>query len=68
MADENGDAGQSPGDGAHAVEPREQQVVPRLVDEREDPDDDEVREMIDHSYDLVVKGLPRAERTRILGQ
>ncbi len=24
--------------------------------------DDELREMIDHSYELVVKGLPRAKR------
>jgi predicted DNA-binding protein (MmcQ/YjbR family) len=31
-------------------------------------DDDEVREMIDHSYDLVVSGLPRAQRARVLGQ
>ena len=27
-------------------------------------DDDEVREMIDHSYELVVDRLPRAERAR----
>jgi predicted DNA-binding protein (MmcQ/YjbR family) len=28
-------------------------------------DDDELREMIDHSYDLVVGQLPRAERARL---
>jgi predicted DNA-binding protein (MmcQ/YjbR family) len=28
-------------------------------------DNDELREMIDHSYDLVVSKLPRAERTRL---
>jgi predicted DNA-binding protein (MmcQ/YjbR family) len=28
-------------------------------------DDDELREMIDHSYELVVDGLPRAERDRL---
>ena len=27
--------------------------------------DAEVRKMIDHSYDLVVRGLPRAERERL---
>jgi predicted DNA-binding protein (MmcQ/YjbR family) len=27
--------------------------------------DDELREMIDHSYRLVVAGLPRAERLRL---
>ena len=30
-------------------------------------DDDELREMIDHSYELVVSGLPRSERVRLLG-
>ncbi|MGH3435952.1 MAG: MmcQ/YjbR family DNA-binding protein [Sciscionella sp.] len=29
--------------------------------------DDELREMIDHSYELVVSQLPRAQRTRIFG-
>jgi predicted DNA-binding protein (MmcQ/YjbR family) len=29
-------------------------------------DDDELREMIDHSYDLVVRRLPRAIRDRLL--
>jgi predicted DNA-binding protein (MmcQ/YjbR family) len=29
-------------------------------------DTDELLEMIDHSYELVVSGLPRAERARIL--
>ena len=28
-------------------------------------DDDELRDMITHSYDLVVKGLPRADRQRL---
>jgi predicted DNA-binding protein (MmcQ/YjbR family) len=28
-------------------------------------DDDEMRELIDHSYELVVSGLPRAERARL---
>ena len=28
-------------------------------------EDDELREMIDHSYALVVAGLPRAQRARI---
>ncbi len=28
-------------------------------------DDDELREMIDHSYELVVNRLPRAERARL---
>jgi predicted DNA-binding protein (MmcQ/YjbR family) len=27
----------------------------------------ELHEMIDHSYELVVKSLPRAERARLLG-
>ena len=30
--------------------------------------DPEWRDMIDHSYELVVRGLPRAERSRILGR
>ena len=30
-------------------------------------DDSELREMIDHSYDLVVSRLPRAVRVRLLG-
>ena len=30
-------------------------------------DDDELREMIDHSYDLVVSRLPRKVRAEILG-
>lgn len=29
--------------------------------------DDELREMIDHSYELVVGQLPRAQRTRLFG-
>ncbi|ORV08587.1 MmcQ/YjbR family DNA-binding protein [Mycobacterium celatum] len=29
--------------------------------------DDELREMIDHSYELVVSGLPRTDRRRLLG-
>jgi predicted DNA-binding protein (MmcQ/YjbR family) len=28
-------------------------------------DDDELREMIDHSYGLVVNGLPRTQRARL---
>jgi predicted DNA-binding protein (MmcQ/YjbR family) len=28
-------------------------------------EEDEVREMIDHSYELVVAGLPRADRSRL---
>jgi predicted DNA-binding protein (MmcQ/YjbR family) len=31
-------------------------------------DDGELREMIDHSYELVVSGLPRHQRTRLLGR
>jgi predicted DNA-binding protein (MmcQ/YjbR family) len=30
-------------------------------------DDDELIEMIEHSYELVVKQLPRAQRTHLLG-
>jgi predicted DNA-binding protein (MmcQ/YjbR family) len=30
-------------------------------------DDGELQEMIDHSYDLVVRSLPRAVRERLLG-
>lgn len=30
--------------------------------------DDELCEMIDHSYELVVSGLPRADRRRLLGE
>lgn len=30
-------------------------------------EDDELREMIDHSYQLVVRRLPRDQRTRLLG-
>jgi predicted DNA-binding protein (MmcQ/YjbR family) len=30
-------------------------------------EDAELREMIDHSYELVVSRLPREERTRLLG-
>jgi predicted DNA-binding protein (MmcQ/YjbR family) len=30
-------------------------------------DDDELREMIEHSYGLVVDGLPRAQRARLSG-
>ena len=30
-------------------------------------EDDELRWMIDHSYELVVSGLPRAVRLRLLG-
>lgn len=29
--------------------------------------DDEVREMIDHSYELVVRGLTRAQRAELAG-
>ncbi len=31
-------------------------------------EDDNLREMIDHSYELVVSQLPRAERTRLSGE
>ena len=31
-------------------------------------DDADLHEMIEHSYDLVVRGLPRAERARLFGQ
>ncbi len=31
-------------------------------------DDDDLREMIDHSYELVVRGLPRQDRIRLLGR
>ena len=31
-------------------------------------DDDDVREMVDHSYDLVVGGLPRSERSKLPGR
>jgi predicted DNA-binding protein (MmcQ/YjbR family) len=30
-------------------------------------DDDELREMIDHSYELVVEQLPHTLRTRLVG-
>jgi predicted DNA-binding protein (MmcQ/YjbR family) len=30
-------------------------------------DDDELREMIDHSYQLVISGLPQSQRARLLG-
>lgn len=30
--------------------------------------DDELAEMIDHSYELVVGQLPRAKRTRLIGR
>jgi predicted DNA-binding protein (MmcQ/YjbR family) len=30
-------------------------------------EDDELREMIDHSYRLVINGLPRAQRARLSG-
>ena len=30
-------------------------------------DEDELREMVDHSYELVVSQLPRAERARLSG-
>jgi predicted DNA-binding protein (MmcQ/YjbR family) len=30
-------------------------------------DEDELREMIDHSYQLIIDRLPRAERARVLG-
>lgn len=33
----------------------------------DDLGDDEVREMIDHSYDQVVKKLPKAAQRRLLG-
>ncbi len=29
---------------------------------------EEIKEWIDHSYDLVVKGLPKKDREKILGQ
>jgi predicted DNA-binding protein (MmcQ/YjbR family) len=29
---------------------------------------DELREMIDHSYELIVKSLPRAEQARLRGE
>lgn len=29
--------------------------------------DEEVRKMIDHSYELVVRGLPRKDRARLTG-
>ncbi len=35
------------------------------VDLDESIDDDELREMIDHSYALVLAGLSRAQRARI---
>jgi predicted DNA-binding protein (MmcQ/YjbR family) len=35
------------------------------VDFDESIEDDELREMIDHSYGLVVAGLPRAQRARL---
>ena len=28
-------------------------------------EDDELREMVDHSYELVVSGLPRAQRNHL---
>ncbi len=31
-------------------------------------EDDELREMIDHSHELVVGGLPRDQRDRLLGR
>jgi predicted DNA-binding protein (MmcQ/YjbR family) len=31
-------------------------------------DDDELRDMVDHSYELVQNGLPRAQRTRLAGE
>jgi predicted DNA-binding protein (MmcQ/YjbR family) len=30
-------------------------------------DDDELRGMVEHSYELVVRGLPRSERDRLSG-
>jgi predicted DNA-binding protein (MmcQ/YjbR family) len=30
-------------------------------------EDDELRDMVEHSYELVVSGLPRAQRDRISG-
>ena len=30
-------------------------------------DDDELREMIDHSYECVVEQLPHTQRTRLFG-
>ena len=30
-------------------------------------DDDELQEMIDHSYELVVRGLSRAQHSRLFG-
>jgi predicted DNA-binding protein (MmcQ/YjbR family) len=35
------------------------------VDLDESIEDDELREMIDHSYGLVIAGLPRARRARL---
>lgn len=31
-------------------------------------DDDELHDMVDHSYELVVKGLPRAQRAKLAGE
>jgi predicted DNA-binding protein (MmcQ/YjbR family) len=31
-------------------------------------EDDELREMVDHSYELVVSRLPRSQRARLLGR
>jgi predicted DNA-binding protein (MmcQ/YjbR family) len=31
-------------------------------------DNDDIREMIDHSYELVVSKLPRSEKTRLSGE
>src|ERR1700704_1322037 len=31
-------------------------------------EDDNLREMIDHSYELVINGLPRAKRARLQGK
>ena len=33
-----------------------------------DVDDVAIREMVDHSYDLVVRRLPRDQRARLLGR
>ena len=31
-------------------------------------DDDDLREMVEHSYDLIVRRLPRSERSRLTGR
>jgi predicted DNA-binding protein (MmcQ/YjbR family) len=31
-------------------------------------EDDELRDMVEHSYELVVRGLPQAQRARLSGE